>query len=59
MEVGARGSRASLMPHGLIDEYQLFLLPVMLGGGTPMFPSLDGQACRSLRGETKHFSTAR
>jgi dihydrofolate reductase len=26
---------------GLIDEYQLFVHPVVAGGGTPFFPPLD------------------
>lgn len=29
------------MPHGLIDEYHLFVHPVILGAGTPFFPALD------------------
>ncbi|MCP3804874.1 dihydrofolate reductase family protein [Allokutzneria sp. A3M-2-11 16] len=54
MEVGGAGIAASLMPHGLIDEYQLFVSPVVLGGGTPMFPSLDKRIQARLA-ETKHF----
>lgn len=41
MEVGGASLAASLIPHGLIDEYQVFVSPILLGGGTPMFPSLD------------------
>jgi dihydrofolate reductase len=29
------------MKLGLIDEFQLFVSPVVLGGGTPYFPALD------------------
>ena len=25
---------------GLVDEYRLYFLPIVLGGGTPFFPSL-------------------
>jgi dihydrofolate reductase len=56
MEVGGASLAASLMPHGLIDEYQLFLSPVVLGGGTPLFPSLDKRLQLRLA-ETRHFNT--
>ncbi|MFD0361056.1 dihydrofolate reductase family protein [Nocardia sp. GCM10030253] len=56
IEVGGASLAASLMPHGLIDEYQLFLLPVMLGGGTPFFPSLNTRIQLRLA-ETRHFNT--
>lgn len=29
----------SLSQWGLVDEYRLFLMPVVLGGGTPFFPT--------------------
>lgn len=32
---------STFMRLGLIDEYQLYIHPVLLGGGTPMFPTLD------------------
>ena len=57
MEVGGAGLAASLIPHGLIDEYQLFLSPVVLGGGTSMFPPLDERLQLRLV-ETRHFATA-
>jgi dihydrofolate reductase len=56
MEVGGASLAASLMPHRLIDEYQLFLSPVVLGGGTPLFPSLDKRLQLRLA-ETRHFNT--
>jgi dihydrofolate reductase len=55
MEVGGASLAASLMPHGLIDECQLFLSPVVLGGGTPLFPSLDKRLQLRLA-ETRHFN---
>jgi dihydrofolate reductase len=39
--VGGAGLAASLIPHGLVDEYRQFVRPVILGGGTPFFPPLD------------------
>ena len=39
--VGGAGLASTVMKLGLIDEYQLFVNPVVLGGGTPYFPALD------------------
>ncbi len=39
MDVGGPTIAASLMSSGLIDEYRVFVQPVVLGGGTPFFPS--------------------
>jgi dihydrofolate reductase len=36
----------SVAEAGLVDEYQLWLLPVVLGGGTQLFP--DGLAIGAL-----------
>ena len=41
MEVGGAHLAASLMRLGLIDEYRLYVHPVILGSGTPMLPPLD------------------
>jgi dihydrofolate reductase len=38
--VGGAGLAAELIPQGLIDEYRLFVNPVLAGGGTPFFPRL-------------------
>ncbi|MGW1738335.1 dihydrofolate reductase family protein [Nocardia sp. NPDC001965] len=56
MEVGGASLAASLMPYGLIDEYQLFVSPVVLGDGTPMFPSL-AERIRLRLAETRRFDT--
>ena len=38
VSVGGAGLAATLVEQDLIDEYRLFVNPVMLGGGTPFFP---------------------
>jgi dihydrofolate reductase len=38
--VGGATLAASLIPHGLIDEYRLLVHPTLAGGGTPFFPEL-------------------
>jgi dihydrofolate reductase len=40
VEVGGAGLAAECMRLGLIDEYHLFVSPIVLGGGTPFFPPL-------------------
>jgi dihydrofolate reductase len=39
--VGGAGLARACMELGLIDEWRLFVSPVLLGGGTPYFPPLD------------------
>jgi dihydrofolate reductase len=41
LAVGGAGLASTFMKAGLIDEYRLFVYPVVLGGGTPYFPALD------------------
>lgn len=41
LAVGGAGLASTLIKQGLVDEYRLFVSPVVLGGGTPYFPSLD------------------
>ena len=41
VSVGGAGLASTAMKLGLIDEYRLFVSPVVLGGGTPYFPALD------------------
>ena len=36
--VGGAGLAAECMRRGLIDEFELFVLPIVVGGGTPYFP---------------------
>jgi dihydrofolate reductase len=39
--VGGAGLASTCIELGLVDEYRLFVSPVVLGGGTPYFPPLD------------------
>ncbi len=41
LAVGGAGLASTCIKLGLIDEYRLFVSPVILGGGTPYFPALD------------------
>jgi dihydrofolate reductase len=41
LAVGGAGLASTFMGLGLIDEYRLFVSPVVLGAGTPYFPALD------------------
>ena len=40
LAVGGAGLASTLIARGLVDEYRLFVSPVVLGGGTPYFPAL-------------------
>jgi dihydrofolate reductase len=41
LAVGGAGLASTFIKLGLVDEYRLFVSPVVLGGGTPYFPALD------------------
>ena len=41
LAVGGAGLASAFMELGLIDDYRLFISPVVLGGGTPYFPTLE------------------
>jgi dihydrofolate reductase len=41
ISVGGAGLAATLIKLDLIDEYRLFVRPIVLGGGTPYFPARD------------------
>ena len=50
---GGSGLASTLTEHGLIDEYQIFVHPVVLGGGKPVF--LDPQRFDLRLVETRTF----
>lgn len=39
ISIGGPTLAAAAVAAGLVDEYQLFLCPVLVGGGTPFFPN--------------------
>jgi dihydrofolate reductase len=39
--VGGAGLASTFIKLGLVDEFRLFVSPVVLGGGTPYFPALE------------------
>jgi dihydrofolate reductase len=41
VSVGGAGLASTLIKLDLIDEYRLFVIPVVVGGGTPYFPPSD------------------
>lgn len=52
--VGGPTLASALIPLGLIDEYRLYVNPVVLGGGKAMFPA-NGQAISLRLVETREF----
>jgi dihydrofolate reductase len=54
--VGGAGLARACMKLELIDEWRLFVSPVLLGGGTPYFPTLDEKLNLELV-ETKTFGS--
>jgi dihydrofolate reductase len=41
LAVGGAGLASTFIKLDLVDEYRLFVSPVVLGGGTPYFPALE------------------
>jgi len=56
MSVGGASIASTLMGLGLIDEYWLYVQPVILGSGTPMFPALSSKINLRLL-ETRTFNS--
>ncbi|GAA5104309.1 dihydrofolate reductase family protein [Nocardia iowensis] len=45
---GGVQTAATFIAHDLVDEYRLFVHPVLLGGGVPLFPGVDRAGLRLL-----------
>jgi dihydrofolate reductase len=54
--VGGAVLASTLLRAGLVDEYGLFVNPVVVGGGTPFFPTLDSTVDLELL-ETRTFGS--
>jgi dihydrofolate reductase len=46
--IGSPSTVHALLPHGLIDEYRLFLNPVILGSGIPLFTNVGHRSMLNL-----------
>jgi len=56
--LGSGTIATQLAEHGLIDEYQLMVDPVVIGDGTPVFKNVDHQVSLKLT-DTKVFKSGR
>jgi dihydrofolate reductase len=56
LAVGGAGLASTFIKLGLVDEYRLFVSPVVLGRGTPYFPALDEKINLELL-ETRTFAS--
>jgi dihydrofolate reductase len=56
LAVGGATLAASFIELGLVDEFRLFVSPVVLGGGTPFFPALGKRIGLELA-ETRTFGS--
>jgi dihydrofolate reductase len=56
LAVGGAVLASTLIRAGLVDEYGLFVNPVVVGGGTPFFPTLDSTVDLRLL-ETRTFGS--
>ncbi len=54
LAVSGPGLAAALARQGLVDEYQMVVFPVMVGGGKPFFPRLEKELSLKLL-ETRGF----
>jgi dihydrofolate reductase len=58
LAVGGAGLASTCIELGLVDEYRLFISPVVLGGGKPFFPPVDERIDLELV-ETRTFAVGK
>jgi dihydrofolate reductase len=56
LAVGGASLAANFIELGLVDEFRLFVSPIVLGGGTPFFPALEKRIGLELA-ETRTFGS--
>jgi dihydrofolate reductase len=56
LAIGGAGLASTIVAAGLVDEYHLFVNPVVLGGGTPFLPPLERRIALELV-ETRTFGS--
>jgi dihydrofolate reductase len=56
VSIGGAGVAATAIDLGLVDEFRLFVNPVVLGRGTPYFPTVDERTDLELI-ETRTFGS--
>jgi dihydrofolate reductase len=56
VEIGGATLAASAIERGLVDELRLFRYPIIVGGGIPMLPPVDGHIALELV-ETRTFGS--
>jgi dihydrofolate reductase len=54
--IGGGDLAASFMAHGLIDEFRVYVHPILIGAGKPLFPLAPGQVSLRLT-QTRVFGT--
>ena len=54
--MGGGGLASTLIERDLVDEYRLFVHPIVLGAGTPYFPALERRIPLELV-ETRTFAS--
>jgi len=54
LALGGAGLAAAFMAHDLIDEYRVYVHPVLIGRGKPLFPNTDARTPLRLAG-TRSF----